>query len=139
MDAASCSAPTAPHMDIASCYAHVVAPTSLPVETYVPKGTTFAYALLPRLLMKHLQHKQFVATYVKKTEKHLQHTLATYVKKTEKHLQHTLAIYVYEHYNICNIQVKHLQHTFKIAETFETYTYNILPPSPKECKSETVS
>jgi hypothetical protein len=43
-----------------------------------------------------------------------------------KHLEYTLAIYVYVHYNICNIQTKHLQHKFEIIEIFETYTCNIV-------------
>jgi hypothetical protein len=40
-----------------------------------------------------------------------------------KHLEHTFITYVYDYFNICNIQIKHLQHTFEIAEI---YTYNIL-------------
>jgi hypothetical protein len=39
-----------------------------------------------------------------------------------KHLERTLATYVYDHYNIYNIEIKHLQYTF---ETNETYTCNI--------------
>jgi hypothetical protein len=35
------------------------------------------------------------------------------------------ATYVYRHSNICNIQIKHLQHTSKTVETFETYNCNM--------------
>jgi hypothetical protein len=45
-----------------------------------------------------------------------------YPDKIAETFGNALATYVYSH---CNIQMKHLQHTFKIAETFETYTYNI--------------
>jgi hypothetical protein len=44
-----------------------------------------------------------------------------------KHLKHTLETYVYSHNNICNIQIyfcniqmKHLQHTYETPETLET-------------------
>jgi hypothetical protein len=33
---------------------------------------------------------------------------------------------VYGHCNICNIQIKHLQHTFETTKIFKTYTSNIL-------------
>jgi hypothetical protein len=48
----------------------------------------------------------------------MQHTSET----DETFTKHLLATYVYSH---CNIQIKHLQHTFETAETFETYTCNI--------------
>jgi hypothetical protein len=50
MDASSCSALAAMPMDTALCS--------------MPAGTTFTYAPLPRLLMKHFQHKAFAATYI---------------------------------------------------------------------------
>jgi hypothetical protein len=46
----------------ASCSARFA--SRAPPETVVPEGTTFACAPLPRLLVKHLQHKAFAATYV---------------------------------------------------------------------------
>jgi hypothetical protein len=42
--------------------------------------------------------------------------------KQLKHLENRIATYVYNHFNI---HTKHLQHMFKTAETFETYTCNI--------------
>jgi hypothetical protein len=33
---------------------------------------------------------------------------------------------MYSHYNICNIQMKHMQHSDEIAETFGTHTCNML-------------
>jgi hypothetical protein len=48
-----------------------------------------------------------------------------------KHLEQTLASYVYSHCIICNIPIyfcnihmKHLQHTFEISETLQTYACN---------------
>jgi hypothetical protein len=51
-------------------------------------------------------------------------SVATYRNKV-KQLKHTLQKYVYNHFNICNIQIKHLQHMSEIGETFGTYTCNI--------------
>jgi hypothetical protein len=34
------------------------------------------------------------------------------LKKQMKHLEQIVATYVYSHCNICNIYMKHLQHTF---------------------------
>jgi hypothetical protein len=45
--------------------------------------------------------------------------------KQMKHLEYTLATYGYGHCNICNIQIRQLQLTFKVAEIFKIYTYNI--------------
>jgi hypothetical protein len=64
--------------------------------TAAPEGTTFACAPLPRLLMKHLQHKITFYNICSKQMKHLQHTLATCVWALQ-HIQHpdkTLATYV---------------------------------------------
>ena len=60
IDLASYSAPAAMPMDTALCSA----PATAHAGTAVPEGTTFASIPLPRLLMKHLQHKAFAATYV---------------------------------------------------------------------------
>jgi hypothetical protein len=37
-----------------------------------------------------------------------------------KQVKRTLTIYMYSHCNICNIQIKYLQYTFKTTKTFET-------------------
>jgi hypothetical protein len=50
--------------------------------TAVPNGTTFACPPLPRLLMKHMQHKSICRNIRPKQMKHLQHMLATYVYGT---------------------------------------------------------
>jgi hypothetical protein len=36
-----------------------------------------------------------------------------------KHLKHTLETCVYNHNNICNIQMEYLKHIFEIPETLE--------------------
>jgi hypothetical protein len=69
-----------------------------------PTGTTFAYVCSWNTCnIKHL----------------LQH-----MSEIDETLQHTFATRVW-HYNTCNIQIKHLQHTFKNSWTFEIYTCNI--------------
>ena len=52
-------------------------------------------------------------------------TIATCLRKQVKHLKHTLATCVYNHCNICNIDVKHLQHTSEISKTLKTYGCNM--------------
>jgi hypothetical protein len=43
-----------------------------------------------------------------------------------EHLQYkAFATYVYDHCNICNIQIKHLQYTFERTATFEIYNCNM--------------
>jgi hypothetical protein len=49
-----------------------------------------------------------------------------------RHMEHTLETHVYSHYNMCNIpiyfrniDIQHLQHTYKIYETLETYACNM--------------
>jgi hypothetical protein len=60
------------------------------------------------------------------------HTYNVYLKKQMKHLEWTLKTYVYNHCNMCNIQIyfcnihmKHLQRTSEISETSETYSCNM--------------
>jgi hypothetical protein len=91
--------------------------------------------------MKHLKHA--FETHEKKTPentshvgKHMQHLNETLVnirlENEMKYSEHTLETYVYSHYNMCiisiyfcNIKMKHLQHTNKTSETFETYSCNV--------------
>jgi hypothetical protein len=53
-------------------------------------------------------------------------------KKQIKHWEEKFATYVYNYCNICNISIyfcnirmKHLQHTSKMSEILQTYTWNI--------------
>jgi hypothetical protein len=101
---------------------------------------------------KHIQHpiKQ-LQTNIWNTWKHLKHMLTTciYIQHLDLLLQHldkTLCDirleqwniwnihlkHIYSHYNMCNIpiyfcniDIQHLQHTFKTIETLETYAFGI--------------
>jgi hypothetical protein len=67
IDVASCSVPAATPMDIALCSTPAPRPLrfSHARGDRYPEGTTFPCAPLSRLFMEHLQHKAFVATYVR--------------------------------------------------------------------------
>ena len=69
--------------------------------------------------MKHMQHSD-------------KHTCNIRLKKQVKHWEQTFATYVYNHCNICNIQIyfcnihtKHLQHISETSETIKTYACNM--------------
>jgi hypothetical protein len=74
----------------------------VPVRS-VPHAHACGNRLRLRMLMKHLQYES---------------TFCNIYLKQIKHLEHTLATYVYSHYNICNIQIKHLQPTSEVDEIF---------------------
>jgi hypothetical protein len=66
-------------------------------------GTAFTCGYRLCLLIKHFQYES---------------TSCNVRLKQMKYLEHTLATYVYSHCNICNIQIKHLQHMPEVDETF---------------------